>query len=83
MDASSSNNFDDFLDEKFDQIFDQQFDNLFTWSLGLKIVKKHQDQKRNELTLKDNENKGTYSYGTTILVKMQHIILKCFDAVLE
>ncbi|XP_022576063.2 uncharacterized protein LOC111216059 [Brassica napus] len=30
MDASSSNNFDDFMDEKFDQIFDQQFDNLLT-----------------------------------------------------
>ena len=28
MDASSSDNFDDFMDEKFDQIFDQQFDNL-------------------------------------------------------
>uniref|UniRef100_A0A0D3AZW9 DDE Tnp4 domain-containing protein n=1 Tax=Brassica oleracea var. oleracea TaxID=109376 RepID=A0A0D3AZW9_BRAOL len=30
MDASSSNNFYDFMDEKFDQIFDQQFDNLLT-----------------------------------------------------
>lgn len=28
MDASSSNNFEDMMDEKFDQIFDQKFENL-------------------------------------------------------
>ncbi|XP_013645429.2 glutathione S-transferase T3-like [Brassica napus] len=49
----------------------------------MKIAKKHQGQKRNERKLKNNENKDTCSYGTIILVKMQHILLTCFDAAFE
>ena len=76
MASSSSNNFED-LDERFDQIFDQQFENL--------LIRhgEHQGQKRNEPTLKDNEKKDTCSYGTIILVKMQHILLTCFDDIFE
>ncbi|KAL0671247.1 hypothetical protein Bca4012_033951 [Brassica carinata] len=81
MASSSSNEFEEMMDERFDQIFDQKFENLFNHNEDHQQAS-HQ-KKRDEPTLKDNENKDTCSYGTIISVKMQHILLTCFDAVFE
>ena len=56
---------------------------LKIFSFIMASMKKPQGLKSHESTLKDNENKDTCSYGTIISVKMQHILLTCFDAVFE
>ncbi|KAL0702612.1 hypothetical protein Bca4012_058734 [Brassica carinata] len=80
MASSSSHDLDDMMDETFDQLFDQQSEQL---SIHYEQRQNASSPKKREPTLKDNENKDTCSYGTIILVKMQHILLTCFDDVLE
>ena len=83
MASSSYNNLEEF-DERFDERLTKfSINNSKIFAFVMKPVKKHQGLKKKEHTLKDNENKGTCSYGTIILVKMKHILLTCFDAVFE
>ena len=81
MASSSSHDLDDMMDEAFDQFFEQQFEKLSIHYQERQNASK--SKKKRQPTLKDNENKDTCSYGTIILVKMQHILLTCFDAVFE
>ena len=77
MASSSNNNYEDMMEERLAQIFDQQFENLLT---------RYED--RQETSTPKNkrayiERQREQGHMQFILVKMQHILRTCFNAVFE